>query len=154
MDRFDEEVKRVLLAFDHNSSLRATVAAWGRALVAARDTRIRELTEALLYVHPMPPNHAPRSVIPCLACAALSKAEPAPCPNCKALEERPAWNNPEYHKLFEQAHKLADAVKAYRCATSNVMPSPPSREDRSRAAFSRMMLALVPFEDCAKELPK
>ena len=73
----------------------------------------------------------------------------------KVLEDaRPAWNNPEYHKLFEQAIQLADAVKAYRCATTNIMPSPPSREDRSREAFSKMMVALVPFEDCAKELPK
>jgi hypothetical protein len=47
------------------------------AAVEAWQRKCAELSEALLYVHPMPPNHAPRTIIPCLACAALA-SQPAP----------------------------------------------------------------------------
>lgn len=55
-------------------------------------------------------------------------------------------------RRIEDAIKLADAVKAYRSATSYAIPPPPSRQEREREAFSKMMIALIPFEDQAKEL--
>jgi hypothetical protein len=48
------------------------------------ERKCAELSAALLYVHPMPPNHAPRTIIPCLACAALA-SQPAPEPTMADL---------------------------------------------------------------------
>ena len=79
-------------------------------------------------------------------------AEVSKCMNlaCKEASENRA-DLAASREREAKMQKVVDAVKEYRSATTDVMPNPPSRQDREREAFGRMMIALVPFEETEKE---